>query len=165
MSDQNRVQLDTKIEREVHRLVQGISEGAFDKLQVYVRRNNLPIDLDVLTHLLKTMQVVITELEMTQIDTFHSNIKKELDGYTGDSSPTVSPKVVGGKAPVTTTVQMAQPSVLTAPATTATTSKKENQWLSQSKNLVWFFIYCFSFINGDISCLPALNTLLNATAF
>jgi hypothetical protein len=118
MSDQNRIQLDTKIEGEVHRLVQGISEGAFDKLQVYVRRNNLPIDLEVLTHLLKTMQVVITELEMNKIDTFHSNIKKELDRYTGDENPTVSQKAAGGKAQVTTPTQVEQPSVL-ASVTTA----------------------------------------------
>ncbi len=125
MSDQNRVQLDTKIEREVHRLVQGISEGAFDKLQVYVRRNNLSIDLEVLTHLLKTMQVVITEIEMNQIDTFHSNIKKELDSYTGDENPAVSQKASGGKAQVTTTTQVVQPSVLVAAAATTPPKKRK----------------------------------------
>ena len=123
MSDQNRVRLDTKIEREVHRLVQGISEGTFDRMQVYVRKNNLPIDLDVLTHLLKTMQVVITEIEMNQIDNFHSNIKKELDSYTGEVNPTVSQKAAGGKAQVTTT----QPVPVSTSAPVAASSKKRKQ--------------------------------------
>ncbi len=124
MSDQNRVRLDTKIEREVHRLVQGISEGTFDRMQVYVRKNNLPIDLDVLTHLLKTMQVVITEIEMNQIDNFHSNIKKELDSYTGEVNPTVSQKAAGGKAQVTTTQPVP---VSTSAPVAAASSKKRKQ--------------------------------------
>lgn len=97
MTDHRRIQLDTKIEKEVHRMVQGISEGAYDRLQIYARRNNLEIDLDTLGHLMNTMKVVITELEMNAMDSFHSNIKKELDGYVGEENPTVSHPKAGGK--------------------------------------------------------------------
>jgi len=88
MSDK-RVQLDTKIEREVHRLVHAISEGVYDRMQIYVRKNDIPVDPDVLTHLLKTVQVVISEFELKNLDTMHANIKRELDDYVGDENPTV----------------------------------------------------------------------------
>ena len=102
MSDE-RAKLDTKIEREVHRLIQRISESTYDKLQAYVRKNNLPVDYDVLNTLLGTMKVVITEMEMNNIDSFHNNIKKELDQYTGDENPTVSQLVVGKEQSVKST--------------------------------------------------------------
>ena len=87
MSDQQRVQLDTKIEREVHRLVQFISEGVYDRLNIYVRRNDIQIDPDVFNALLATVRATITELEMNNIDGFHQAIKTELDAYVGDESP------------------------------------------------------------------------------
>ena len=40
----SRVELDTKIEREVHKLVKCISEGAYDRLQMFSRKQGLPID-------------------------------------------------------------------------------------------------------------------------
>lgn len=88
MSDQRRVQLDTKIEQEVHRLVKNISEQMYDKVQLYARKNNVPVDAEVLTHILKTVQVVISEIELNNIDQFHSRIKTVLDDYTGDENPT-----------------------------------------------------------------------------
>ena len=94
MSDE-RAKLDTKIEREVHRLIQRISESTYDKLQVFVRKNNYPVDYDVLTSILNTMKIAITEAEMTNMDSFHNSIKKELDDYTGDENPTVSQLTVG----------------------------------------------------------------------
>ena len=94
MSDK-RIQLDTKIEKEIHRFVQKISESTYDKLQVFVRKNNYPVDYDVLTSILNTMKIAITEAEMTNMDSFHNSIKKELDDYTGDENPTVSQLTVG----------------------------------------------------------------------
>jgi hypothetical protein len=88
MSDIKRVQLDTKIEQEVHRLVKNISEQMYDKVQLYARKNNLQVDPEVLTHILKTVQVVISEVELNSIDQFHSKIKTVLDDYTGDENPT-----------------------------------------------------------------------------
>ena len=89
MSEQ-RVKLDTAIEREVHQLIKKISEGMYDSIQLYVRRNNLPVEPDVLTHILKTVQVVITEHELKNIDALHANIKRQLDDYVGDENPTES---------------------------------------------------------------------------
>ena len=63
----------------------------YDKIQLYVRKNNLPVEPEVLTHILKTVQVVISEFELKNIDQFHSNIKKELDSYVGEENPTVAP--------------------------------------------------------------------------
>lgn len=88
MSDK-RVQLDTKIEREVHRLVHAISEGVYDRMQIYVRKNDIPVEPEVLTHLLKTVQVVISEFELKNLDTLHANIKSQLDDYVGDENPIV----------------------------------------------------------------------------
>lgn len=88
MSDK-RVQLDTKIEREVHRLIHTISEGVYDRMQIYVRKNNIPVEPEVLTHLLKTVQVVISEFELKNLDSLHASIKRELDDYVGDENPTV----------------------------------------------------------------------------
>lgn len=97
MSEQ-RVKLDTAIEREVHRLVRNISEGVYDRMQLYVRSNNLPVEPDVLTHILKTVQVVISEFELKNIDAFHANIKRQLDDYVGDENPTTQ----AGDVPATT---------------------------------------------------------------
>jgi hypothetical protein len=85
-----RQQLDTAIEREVHRLIKSISEGVYDGVQLYARRNNLPVDPEVLTHILKTVQIVISEHELKNIDKFHSNIKRNLDDYVGDELTTSS---------------------------------------------------------------------------
>lgn len=80
-----RVELDTKIEREVHRLVKEISEGTYDRLQMFARRQGLQIDPQTLNVLLGTMQTTIHEFELMNIDRFHQNVKKELDAYVGDT--------------------------------------------------------------------------------
>ena len=109
MTDHRRVQLDTKIEKEVHKMVQSISEGTYDKLQMYARRNNLPVDYAVLDQLLSAMKVVITEIEMNSMDSFHSNIKKELDTFTGEENPTLDQSLkAGGKEAQVITNQVAQ---------------------------------------------------------
>jgi hypothetical protein len=94
MSDPQRVKLDSTIEREVHRLIHSISEGVFDRIQLQARKENLPIDHDVLTHILRLVQISITEFELKNIDSFHAHIKRELDAYAGDENPTdsVAPK-------------------------------------------------------------------------
>lgn len=89
MSEQ-RAKLDTTIEREVHRLVKSISEGVYDSVQLYARKNNLPVEPEVLTHILKTVQIVISEYEFKNIDSFHNNIKRQLDDYVGDENPTAA---------------------------------------------------------------------------
>jgi hypothetical protein len=86
-----RAKLDTAIEREVHHLVKRISEGVYDSVQLYARKNGLPVEPEVLTHILKTVQVVMNEHELKHIDTLHANIKQHLDDYTGDESPVVKP--------------------------------------------------------------------------
>ena len=97
MSSEQRAKLDTAIEREVHKFIQGISENLYDRLNIYVRRNEVPIDMDVFNALVKTMQASITEFEMKGIDQFHANIKKELDEYVGEENPTEKPVVVASK--------------------------------------------------------------------
>jgi hypothetical protein len=87
MSEQ-RVKLDTVIEREVHRLVRAISEGMYDGVQLYSRKNNVPVEPEVLTHILKTVQIAISEHELKNIDQFHANIKQHLDEYVGEENPT-----------------------------------------------------------------------------
>ena len=44
MTDENRVKLDTAIEKEVHKLVHSISEGVYDRVQLQARKQNLPIE-------------------------------------------------------------------------------------------------------------------------
>ena len=95
MSDQDRIKLDTKIEQEVHRLIKNISEGVYDKVQLYARKNNVPVEPEVLTHILKTVQVVISEFELKNIDHFHASIKKELDNYVGEEDSGVTPTSEG----------------------------------------------------------------------
>ena len=113
MSDETRAKLDTKIEQEVHRFIRSISEGVYDRLNIYVRRNEIPVDPDVFAALLATIQASITEFEMNGLDQFHLNIKKELDAYVGEENPTVKPTV----AP---TVSSSKPT----PTTTASSKKK-----------------------------------------
>jgi len=96
MSEQ-RAKLDTIIEREVHRLVKSISEGVYDSVQLYARKNNLPVEPEVLTHILKTVQIVISEYELKNIDSFHNNIKRQLDDYVGDENP--APALVEASVP------------------------------------------------------------------
>ena len=88
MADDNRIKLDTAIEKEVHRLVHSISEGVYDRVQLQARKENLPIEPELLTHLLKMVQVSITEFEFKNIDRFHSSIKQKLDDYVGEENPT-----------------------------------------------------------------------------
>lgn len=87
MSEQ-RVKLDTAIEREVHRFIKLISEGVYDRVQLQARKENLPIEPEVLTHILKTVQIVISEYELKNMDAFHNSIKRQLDDYVGDENPT-----------------------------------------------------------------------------
>ena len=89
MTDENRVKLDTAIEKEIHKLVRSISEGMYDRVQLQARKENLPIEPELLTHILKLVQVSITEFEFKNIDKFHANIKQKLDGYVGEENPTV----------------------------------------------------------------------------
>jgi len=88
MTDENRVKLDTAIEKEVHKLVHSISEGVYDRVQLQARKQNLPIEPEVLTHILKMVQISITEFEFKNIDRFHANIKQKLDDYVGEENPT-----------------------------------------------------------------------------
>lgn len=103
MSSEQRAKLDTKIEREVHKFIQGISENLYDRLNIYVRRNEVPIDMDVFNTLVKTMQASITEFEMKGIDQFHTAIKKELDEYVGEENPIAKPVVASSPVTVNTT--------------------------------------------------------------
>jgi len=89
MTDENRLKLDTAIEKEVHKLIRSISEGVFDKVQLQARKEKLPIEPELLTHILKLVQISITEFEFKGIDTFHKNIKQKLDDYVGqEENPT-----------------------------------------------------------------------------
>lgn len=86
-----RAKLNTKIESEVHKFIQGISEGVYDRLNIYVRRNDLPIEPEVLNALLKTMQASITEFEMKGIDQFNNSIRDQLDEYVGEETEKENP--------------------------------------------------------------------------
>lgn len=118
MSSEQRAKLDTAIEREVHKFIQGISESLYDRLNIYVRRNEVPVDMDVFNALVKTMQASITEFEMKGIDQFHSNVKKELDAYVGEENPTAKPQTVA--------------SVKSSPVPTATTASSKKKVKSAS---------------------------------
>jgi len=87
MSDNKRQVLNTAIEREIHKLLKDISEGVYDRLQLYCRKTQVPVEPEVLTHILKTVQVVIGELEFAKVDGFHAAIKKPLDDYAGTNNP------------------------------------------------------------------------------
>lgn len=107
-TDQARIKLDTKIEQEVHRLIQSISEGVYDRLNIYVRRNDIPIDMEVFNALLHTTRATITELEMAGLDQFHLNVKRELDTYVGESeNPTGGVETTPSKNGRTTKVTLA----------------------------------------------------------
>lgn len=108
MTDQ-RVKLDTAIEREVHKLIHSISEGVYDRVQLQARKQNLPVEPEVLTHILRTVQIAITEFELKNIDSFHANIKHHLDEYVGDENPTelVAPTATDPKKRKSTAVASA----------------------------------------------------------
>lgn len=78
-AESERIKLNTAIEREVHRLVKTISESAYDRLQLQVRKEGLPVEPAILTHILKTMQLVISDIERTNIDKLHESLRPTLD--------------------------------------------------------------------------------------
>ena len=75
----NRAELETAIEREVHNLVFKVSEHVYDFVNLYVRRNNLPIDHAQMQEVLKIVKMAIQDGELRQVDFFHQGIKKVLD--------------------------------------------------------------------------------------
>lgn len=108
--DERRVKLDTAIEKNIHQLIRNISEGMFDAVQLDCRKRNIPVEPEVLTHILKTAQIVISGLELQNMDAFHRNIKALLDDYAGEdeegslaklSEATVLPKSRHNQKPVT----------------------------------------------------------------
>lgn len=90
MSDESRIKLDTTIERELHSFVRAMSERIYDDLQLYCRKNAIPVEPDVLSHVLKTTQTAMMSYEMQNVDNFHTSIKKQLDDYVGEANPTES---------------------------------------------------------------------------
>ena len=90
--DLRRAKLDTTIEREIHKFVKAMSESVYDTIQMYVRKSDIPVDMGILDHILKTTQVAMTSYEIQNIDKFHGAIKADLDGYVGEENPTESPR-------------------------------------------------------------------------
>ena len=78
----NRTELETAIEREVHKLVFRISEHTYDFVNLYVRRNNLPIDSAQMQEILKIVKIAMQDGELKQIDFFHQGIREALDETT-----------------------------------------------------------------------------------
>lgn len=112
--DPKREKLNTKIEAEIHKFIQGISEGVYDRLNIYVRRNDIPVEPEVLNALLKTMQASITEFEMKGIDQFNKAVQKQLDEYVGEETLEEKP----------TTTSTAVSSATSSVATPIVSSKK-----------------------------------------
>jgi predicted solute-binding protein len=79
----DRVKLETAIEREVHNLVFKISEHVYDFVNLYVRKNNLPIDHDQMKAILQIVKMGVQDGELKQIDFFHRAIKDALERELG----------------------------------------------------------------------------------
>ena len=79
----DRIKLETAIEREVHNLVFKISEHVHDFVNLYVRKNNLPIDHDQMKALLQIVKMGVQDGELKQIDFFHRAIKDALERELG----------------------------------------------------------------------------------
>lgn len=79
----DRIKLETAIEREVHNLVFKISEHVHDFVNLYVRKNNLPIDHDQMKVILQIVKMGVQDGELKQIDFFHRAIKDALERELG----------------------------------------------------------------------------------
>lgn len=83
----DRTKLDSVIEKDVHKLIFEIKEHVYDFTHLYLRRNKIEIDQQVVETILKVVQLAIQEGELSKIGSFHERIKKTLDEYTGEENP------------------------------------------------------------------------------
>jgi F0F1-type ATP synthase gamma subunit len=75
----NRTELESSIEREVHKLVSKISDHTYDFVNTYVRRNNVPVEYPQMEEILKIVKMAIADGHLKQVDFFHEGIKSTLD--------------------------------------------------------------------------------------
>ena len=90
MSNNNRAKLETAIERSVYRLIDVITEHTHDFVHIYAMRNGLFQTEEEKAIMKRTLEIVRTGIKdgfMTKVDGFSANIKKGLDEYTSEESP------------------------------------------------------------------------------
>jgi hypothetical protein len=91
----NRVALETAIEKEVHNLIFKINEHVYDFVNLYVRKNNIPVDNEQMKTILQIVKMAIQDGELKQIDFFHKAIKEALERELGttDELPFIKPEL------------------------------------------------------------------------
>jgi len=85
-----RIQLNTTIERNVHKLVETIAEHMYDFTHLFARRNGLlqsPEEQEIMKKTLEIAKTAIKDGLMTKIDLFNRNIGKDLDAYEEETRP------------------------------------------------------------------------------
>lgn len=80
-----RHELESAIEKEVHKLMYKVSDHVHDFVNLYVRRNNIPVDNDQMKKILELVKIAIQDGQLKQIDFFHEGIKKVIDESFGAS--------------------------------------------------------------------------------
>jgi hypothetical protein len=83
----NRAKLETAIEREVFKFVREIKEHVFDHTMLYVRRNNLDIDGQVLRVVLDIVDKAVLDGYQREVDRFMSNLDKSLSQFSDEENP------------------------------------------------------------------------------
>jgi hypothetical protein len=102
----DRNKLDTLIEKEMFAYLDLVKEHVYDHTMLFVNRNNIGVDHDVVKRILAIVQTAIEDGKISKIDMVKTKIDKHLNDWTESEHPSVivssssSPLVepVGGTA-------------------------------------------------------------------
>lgn len=86
----NRAKLETAVEREVYKLVREIKEHTFDFTMLYVRRNKLDVDGEVLRAVLDIVDKAVLDGYQRNIDRFMKGLDTTLADFSDEGNPSPS---------------------------------------------------------------------------
>jgi hypothetical protein len=85
----DRMQLNTKIERALHKLINIISEHVYDFTHVYFMRRKEEIDRPTMERVLEVVKLAIADGFQSKIGIFNKEIDQALKEFTLEENPTI----------------------------------------------------------------------------
>lgn len=83
----NRAKLETAVEKEVYKLIREVKEHTFDFTMLYIRRNKLNVDGEVLRAVLEIVDKAIIDGYQKNIDRFMKGLDATLAEYSDEENP------------------------------------------------------------------------------
>ena len=96
-----RLQLETALEREAHKLVTQIREHMYDHTMLYLQRNHPDVDREVADRILQIAKNAVDDGLFSKIDFFNQGIDKALTEFTETESSEGTTALKAGKLPKT----------------------------------------------------------------